>query len=443
MGENHQGGRRMIPQGILPFHLERSEKEITPHAGLTVISEAYRALKVSDSVRRYLPHPGSNRGFSPEVYVETLLLLLCGGGNRLEEVRQLEEDVALQRVIGVKKFPSSDALGDWLRRMGEQKGYRALEKVGKGLVRKALEKTPENEFTLDIDAVGIEAEKRDAAMTYAGYRGYMPIMAYLAENGLCVFHEFRSGNTSVAEGIKEILGVCQVRLPEGKRIKYFRSDSAGYQADVINTCFRDGITFAIVADLDSAVREAISEIPKNSWKRFKTKDGIPMDKEIAETVHIQNRGERAFRLIVQRWRPAQLSLFTQDGFGYHAIATNSTLPAEEAVHWYNGRCNSENFHKELKGGFGMEYVPCGELEANAVFFSIGVLAYNLVIALKRIFLPESWWSKTIHTLRWELIQVAGHLVHHSRQWILKVSGIPDEIFELWRVLRWQLLLETG
>jgi len=48
------------------------------------------------------------------------------------------------------------------------------------------------------------------------------------------------------------------------------------------------------------------------------------------------------------------------------------------VQWYNqrGEC-SENRIKELKIGFGMERMPCGQLNANAMFFRIGTLAYNL------------------------------------------------------------------
>jgi len=50
---------------------------------------------------------------------------------------------------------------------------------------------------------------------------------------------------------------------------------------------------------------------------------------------------------------------------------------------HNGRGNSENWHKELKSGLGMEQMPCGQFEANAMYFAIGVLAYNLAQLLKR------------------------------------------------------------
>jgi hypothetical protein len=41
--------------------------------------------------------------------------------------------------------------------------------------------------------------------------------------------------------------------------------------------------------------------------------------------------------------------------------------------------------KELKPGFGMERMPCGQFSANAVFFRLGVLAYNLCQGLMKRF----------------------------------------------------------
>jgi hypothetical protein len=47
------------------------------------------------------------------------------------------------------------------------------------------------------------------------------------------------------------------------------------------------------------------------------------------------------------------------------------------LEWYALRGEtSENRSKELKLGFGMERMPCGQLTANAVFFRLGVLPWK-------------------------------------------------------------------
>jgi hypothetical protein len=123
--------------------------------------------------------------------------------------------------------------------------------------------------------------------------------------------------------------------------------------------------------------------------------GTKTNKEIAVTVHTM-QGTEAFLLVVLRWKKEQLSLLEPDGYFYHAIATNLEVDAEavikihnesvpdacRAVWQYNERAQMENCIKELKIGVGMEHMPCGEFEANATYFSIGVLTYNLMVAQK-------------------------------------------------------------
>lgn len=63
----------------------------------------------------------------------------------------------------------------------------------------------------------------------------------------------------------------------------------------------------------------------------------------------------------------------------------------------------------------------GDFAANALWFAIGVLAYNLTQAQKLLFLDEGWRSKTIATLRWQLIETAGRLVRHGRRLALRLA----------------------
>ena len=135
-----------------------------------------------------------------------------------------------------------------------------------------------------------------------------------------------------------------------------------------------------------------------------------------------NGTEQAFRLIVLRWPNPQPNLFAADRYGYHAVATNRQEAASRVIWKHNQRGESENWHKELKVGFGMEQMPCGQFEANAVYFAIGVLAYNLAQLLKRQVLPAAYRTATVATLRWKVYRLAGKLVHHARGWILQIKA---------------------
>ena len=210
-------------------------------------------------------------------------------------------------------------------------------------------------------------------------------------------------------------------IPAGKRI-YFRSDSAAYQAEVINYYSQPGRSFSITADLDVAVKREIRNLPEAAWQPYRTAEGLATDREIAETVHSMSSTEQAFRLIVLRWANPQPSLFEADRYYYHAVATNREEAASTVVWKHNQRGESENWHKELKIGFGMEQMPCGQFAANAMYFAIGVLAYNLAQLLKRQVLPAGYRTATVATLRWKVYRLAGKLVRHARAWMLQIKA---------------------
>jgi hypothetical protein len=287
-------------------------------------------------------------------------------------------------------------------------------------------------YTLDIDATGILAEKELAKMTYKGFKGYMPIVGHIAENGLVLGDEFREGNVPPAARNLEFIKGCERQMPRGKKIKALRSDSAAYQADIINHCEDHDMNFAIGADLDEAVLGAIRAIPEGDWKPYK--NGY-----IAETVHSMNKTKQAFRLIVIR-RPYQGKIFSEEDVSlkYTVIASNRVESAEWVVAWYNQRGDcSENRIKELKIGFGMERMPCGQFEANAVFFRIGVVAYNVYRLFILKTLNQSWHRHQVQTVRWRLYQVAGKIVLHGGQVFLKVSRRFCSLFDEVRLRIWE------
>lgn len=108
--------------------------------------------------------------------------------------------------------------------------------------------------------------------------------------------------------------------------------------------------------------------------------------------------------------------------------------AHEVLVWHNQRSQAENFNKELKHGLGLERLPCGDSGANAVFFRIGVLAYNLFIGFKRPACPAAWVSQTIAAVRWRLVQVAGRILRHAGRVIVRL-GLDAETVACWRSIR--------
>lgn len=421
----------MVQQSIFDFEVATTKEQLTAHAGLVPLMEYNQALRVQQRVNRHCPLPGSNRGFSPSVMVDTLVMMLTAGGRTLEDVRTLKRESTLCKLVGIRKLPDPDTMGDWLRRMAKGDGLAGLGRVRDELNADILSRDSRTDYTLDIDATFIEAQKETAQWSYKKAKGYMPMMGFLDELPLCVGDDFRDGNESPGSEHVQFYEDCVARMPEGKHIARFRADSASYQADLFNRLEKDGVFFAITADQDTAVKECIRSIPNSSWK------DVGGGWEIAETVHSMNETNTAFRLVVKREMNRQLDLFEPDNYFYHAVASNFPGEAKSTyavLKWHNARGQAENLLKELKCGFGMEYMPCGTTDANAVFFRCGVLAYNLFVGFKRDICPPERLSQSIATFRWQVVQCAGRIVHHARKTIVRLAA-TQETLEMIRTMR--------
>ncbi len=91
----------------------------------------------------------------------------------------------------------------------------------------------------------------------------------------------------------------------------------------------------------------------------------------------------------------------------------------------------------------MKKLPSGDFLANSVHFEIGIMTYNLFIAQMLLTMPEEWNTKTIKSLRWLLVEVAGRLISHGRRMILKIVASIEK-FRIYLEMRrrtYGLLLE--
>jgi hypothetical protein len=130
----------MVRQTVFGFKLERTEEPLTAHGGLALVAEFNHGLGLCGLVDRYLPRPGSNRGYAPSVFVDRLILMLQAGGRCLEDLWELTREAGLLRLLDREAIPDPDTVGDWLRRMGNPETGRAgLVGLGQVVLRLVLD----------------------------------------------------------------------------------------------------------------------------------------------------------------------------------------------------------------------------------------------------------------------------------------------------------------
>jgi len=412
---------------ILPYKLDTTNDLLTSRAGLLAIAQLMDSLSLAERIDQHFPLPKSNRGFRPSE------LMQHEGSFHLDDIRHLQDDEALRTVLDLNTLPKATTLGDWLRRMGGQPQINdAWVKVNQAVLQSALHHC--KKVTLDIDATEIVAHKAEAQWTYNKNKGFMPMVGHIAETGQVVAVDFRQGNVPPAKDNLAFIKQCQQSLPDGCTLSALRIDAAGYQTSIIEYCDEHSIDYAIRAKTSAAMRAQINAIKDTDWQPLLDRQGKAVKgQDTYRTSHCIGDYEKSFTLIIQRKAlqgQADLDLNMQDdaaeicvgGYVYRAIATNREgLSDSQIIHWYNQRAeDSENRIKELKIDFGGDTLPCSDVNANALYFLIAALAYNL-FALMRQLLPAELTHHRAMTLRWRLYAIAAKVVRTGRQLFVKLN----------------------
>ncbi len=74
--------------------------------------------------------------------------------------------------------------------------------------------------------------------------------------------------------------------------------------------------------------------------------------------------------------------------------------------------------EDLAGG----RLPSGLFGANAAWWQIMILAFNVNSAMKRLVLGESWANRCMKAVRFWLINLPGRVLEHGGKLIVRLSG---------------------
>lgn len=432
-----------MTQTILDFAVESTDEQLTPRAGSILLGEYLKGIGLDTLCNNHLPISKSNRAYASSNYINALVLMLHSGGRVLEDIRTLQHDKAMRTILKMQDLPKADTIGKWLKRTGLLGTY-GIEKINAHLLKSHLKHYKQEELVLDIDATVIETEKSTARSTYKGPPGYTPMVGHI-NGGFLIHSEFRTGNIAPADTNAAFIKKCVKQLPKEHQLKYLRADGASYQVKVLNYCFENDIIFTIGAHLSPSTRAEIKNI--STWTQYSKYE------KIAEYIDTMRDVDQAYRLIVVKKRitpmlphieelltPEQKVHYFEEH--YHVIATNDLEhSAQEMLEFYRQRGEaSENRIKELKLGFNMDYLPTSDFMANAFYFAIGTLAYNIFVLFKQTF-ENAWKRHTVQTIRYKFYNIAGKVIHHARKTILKVNSEFVNLINQIRQKSYQICLQ--
>jgi hypothetical protein len=480
----------MVAQGVLGFQYEAdsSYAGLTSLAGLPLYLDLLHACGLDAAIRQHMRVAGAQGWLDIQMVLATIFLNLAGG-DCVEDIERLEADtgfVAILRAIErdllsraerrslkvrwrrarQRAVPSPSALSGWLERFHDPAAPKAvagtavipavgdellgLWRVNQALVEFKQTRQPSASATLDMDATLIETHKRDALPCYKGFKAYQPLNCWWAEQGVMLYSEFRDGNVPAGHEQLRVMKDCLRQLPDTVKKVSLRSDTAGYQEELLLYCGEGKdprfkvIDFAIGADVTEAFRAAVLDTPESAWEPLvRMFDGKPQqtDQEYAEVCYVpswaghgKKRADYRFLAIREPLRqldlgdtenlPFPTQAFGQKGtFKLFGVVTNRKSPGDQVIWWLRERCGkSEEVHSVLKSDLAGGQLPSGLFGANAAWWALAILSLNLNAVMKQLVLGKDWITKRMKAVRFHLIGLPGRVISHARQLIIRLGG---------------------
>jgi len=492
-----------MTQGVLPFQYEneRTIQGMTAAAGLPLYLELAHVLGMVESVRKRLTARQGTQGWTDCQVVMAIILLNVAGGTCVDDLDRLEADEGFKALLrraelnGLPRAQRRDLERRWRKARDravpsptavfrylesyhdpEQEGLRtpgkafipkpndhlkALPLVNADFLAFLQSRSPQTQATLDCDATVSQTSKADALPCYKGYKAYQPLNVWWAEQGVMLHTEFRDGNVPAGFDLLRVLQEALDLVPPGVTKIRLRSDTAGYQHDLMKYCAegkhpRFGvIEFAIGCDVTPQFKNAVAEVPEADWKPCLKGEGVhslPTKREWAEVCFVPagmgfSKKTTPYRYVAtrelmdqpplpgmeaQQRLPFQTMQWGSNHYKLHGIATNMRLEAgwsgNKVIDFLYERCGkSEEVHAVLKSDLAGGHLPCAEFGKNAAWWWMTVLAHNLNAAMKRLVLGGPWVVRRLKAVRFHLIHVAGRVMERGRRLLVRLAGGADTL----------------
>jgi hypothetical protein len=185
--------------------------------------------------------------------------------------------------------------------------------------------------------------------------------------------------------------------------------------------------------MSKELRACCTAAPSEQWAVLDTREREQVDiAEVEFTPGNWPRDAKPLRYIALRFTPRQEEFFESQGVSYHAVVSNRyELDATELVRWHRQKAGTiEHVHRVMKDELGAGVLPSARFGANAAWFRINALTFNVLTVLKRCALPERFRDARPKRLRYELFTLAGELVVHQSQLSVRVPVGDQRLQEI-------------
>jgi hypothetical protein len=367
-----------------PLRIRHSARNLTDGGGLIVIRRLWDALSLGVKVDRGAQTVGGF--FRASLMVEAWVVLLLYGGRVIDDLPLLERR-GVRRLFGWVRVPDPTSFGRWLRRAGKVL-VPHLDELLWYVVRRrwSAARGAPRALTLILDstvAVRYGLEQAGAERGYnpkkPGRPSHHPLLAFLQETGDCMGVRWRPGNAHTAAGAEAWLTELVARL------------RAAGVADITVRLDKGFFSRSMVRTLEALEVGFVLKIPAHGWlqdhhgpwrRSAKGADVFP--------------GHELWTTSGTLWGARLLS-----------IQTRRPLQGEDTL-------DLDTYETALTAHV------LTNIEGNALLWSLGVFAYQILHTLRSTALCGSWRRAQPKRLRLWLLRLPGRFTGHARKSYLQL-----------------------
>ena len=491
-----------MPEKLNGIDIDVVEKtpEATPYAGALPFMKMYEGMGLMNVINKNLNVRGS-KGYKDSDHILSMVTMQVLGGNAIDDLVTLKQNLEVN--ASPIKIPSPTAARAFMsffhdeeeaKRQEQGQSYipqmnehlAGFDVIHAHIFHQAYKFKPLESITLDQDATFIPTSNKDALRNYHGDKAYGALNTYCPEYDIMVGTQFRGGNVPAGyEQLEELKRILSA-LPEGIKKVTIRSDTAGYQEDILRYCAegkneRFGvINFTVSCKVVDTFKNAAKAVPEKDWKpveKEEIKGGVTELKktgqEWAEVNYVpdwmvKSKGEYRFIAIREctelkkgenlsqmtisevvedmereNEQIKRLHLTEMKGLAYKVFGIVTNMLEEDGsktVVYHHERCGkSEEVHRILKDELGGGHVASGKFGVEAAWWNISVLSLSLLNIFKRNFLPPESHALRPKAMRYTFFVMIGKFVKHARKLVLKVYSTSERVIDWYRYARDRLL----
>jgi hypothetical protein len=431
------------------------DPNLVSSAGLVPLLALADSAGLRDLADEHLSVP-SDRGANAGLKVASLVAGMVAGADSIDDMALLRHG-GMGRLFKGAYAPST--LGSFLRaftfghvRQLDAVATRFLTGLANHAPLVTTGDDPGDRVLVDVDDTIIEVHgygKQGSGYGYSGVRGLNALIATVTTTGsapVIVAQRLRKGSCGSPRGAKRLVAdaLKTVRNLPGRpaRKPLLRADSAFYGAPTVGAAIRGGANVSVTVRLDPKVKKAIAAIPGDGWTPIEYTDAVFDEAsgswvsraEVAEipfTAFSSKKADQRVpgRLVVRRIpdlnpkkNTGQGTLF--DTWRFHAFFT-TTDPGEldtvAADQIHRGHAIIEQVHADLKSS-ALAHLPSGKFTANAAWFVLAVMAFNLTRAAATLTGDAKLAKATTATIRRKLIAVPARVASSARRIVLHLPA---------------------